>query len=192
MAFARKSLSHTSALVIVAISSLAFVAGCTSFKEPNEKNFKTALNEYYSAHDDCLFTNTLRFPYETSRSDESGAGSKGMDALTASDLMKRQEGKLIGVNRYILTPAGERAGGRFCYGHREVTAVPSFTPPESVNGQPTTTVTYRYVMHDLPLWANTDEMRAAFPTLAKSTSADPQDSAKLQLTINGWVIADAH
>jgi hypothetical protein len=186
------SLSRISALTILTIGSIASVTGCTSFKEPNEKNFKIALNEYYSAHDDCLFTNTLRFPYETSRSDESGAGSKGMDALTASDLMKRQEGKLIGVNRYILTPAGERAGGRFCYGHREVTAVPSFSPPESVNGQQTTTVTYRYAMRDLPLWAQTDAMRAAFPALAKSTSADPQDTAKLQLTINGWVVADNH
>ena len=113
-----------------------------------------------------------------------------MDALTASDLMKRQEAKGIGVNRYTLTPAGERAGGRFCYGHREVTAVPSFTPPVPVNGQPTTTVTYRYVMRDLPLWANTDAMRQAFPALAKSTSADPEDTAKLQLTINGWAMAD--
>ena len=125
------------------------------------------------------------------RSDESGAGSKGMDALTASDLMKRQEAVTIGVNRYTLTPAGERAGGRFCCSpSQKSTAVPSFTPPVTANGQQTTTVTYRYVMRDLPLWANTDAMRQAFPALAKSTSADPQDTAKLQLTINGWEIAD--
>jgi hypothetical protein len=190
MARTRTSIFHISALAFVAVSSIPFVVGCSSFKEPTEKNFKIALNEYYSAHDDCLFTNTLRFPYETSRSDESGAGSKGMDALTASNLMKRQEAKLIGVNRYVLTPAGERAGGRFCYGHREITAVPSFTPPATVNGLPSTTVTYRYAMRDLPLWANTDAMRAAFPTLARSTSSDPQDTAKLVLTINGWAMAD--
>jgi hypothetical protein len=190
MARTRTSLSHISAMAIVTIGSITFFTGCSNFKEPNEKNFKIALNAYYSHHDECLFTNTLRFPYETSRSDESGAGSKGMDALTDSNLMKRQEGKLIGVNRYELTPAGVRAGGRFCYGHREVTAVPSFTPPAPVNGQPTTTVIYRYVMRDLPLWANTDAMRAAFPALAKSTSADPQDTAKLVLTINGWAMAD--
>ena len=77
MARTRTSLSRISALAIVTISSITFVTGCSNFKEPNEKNFKSALNEYYSAHDDCLFTNTLRFPYETSRSDESGAGSKG-------------------------------------------------------------------------------------------------------------------
>src|SRR5271155_5118974 len=191
MASTRTSISPISALAIITIGSITFVAGCSSFKEPNEKNFLVALNAYYSAHDDCLFTDTLRFPYETSRSDESGAGSKGMDALTASDLMKRQEAKLIGVNRYILTPAGERAGGRFCYGHREITAVPSFTPPATVNGQQVATVIYRYRLADLPVWANTDAMRAAFPALAKGTSPDPEDTAKLELTINGWEIADS-
>jgi hypothetical protein len=182
----RLSLKQASALIAV----LALLDGCSSFKQPNEKNFMNALNAYYSHHDECLFTNTLRFPYETARSDQGIAGSKGMDALTASDLMKRQEAKLIGVNRYTLTPAGEHVGGRFCYGHREVTAVPDFTPPVTVNGQQETTVTYRYVLRDLPVWANTDAMRNAFPALAKSIGTDPQDTAKMQLTINGWEKAD--
>lgn len=171
---------------------LVSAIGCNSFKKPTEKNFMAALNAYYSHHDECLFTNTLRFPYETSRSDQSGGGAKGMDALTASDLMKRQEAKQIGVNRYTLTPAGERAGGRFCYGRREVTAVPSFTPPVTEDGQQTTTVTYLYKVSDLPIWADTQAMKNAFPALAKSTSANPTDTAKLQLTINGWAMADAH
>jgi hypothetical protein len=172
------------------IAMTVAISGCSNFKQPTEKNFMTALNAYYSHHDECLFTNTLRFPYETARNDQSGAGSKGMDALTASDLMKRQEAKQIGVNRYTLTPAGERAGGRFCCGHREVTAVPSFTPLVVVNGQQVTTVTYKYRLADMPVWADTDAMRAAFPVLAKSASPDAQDTAKMQLTINGWEIAD--
>ncbi len=178
------------AAALLCIYGLAM--GCSSFKQPNEKNFINALNAYYSHHDECLFTDTLRFPYETARNDQSGAGSKGMDALTASDLMKRQEAKLIGVNRYTLTPAGERAGGRFCYGHREIVAVPSFTPPVVVNGQQETTVTYRYRVADLPVWADTDAMRAAFPALAQAASSNPTDTAKLQLTINGWEIASNH
>jgi hypothetical protein len=194
MARTRTSLSRIPALAVFTLCSLAavigLVGGCSSsLKEPNEKNFMAALNAYYSTRDECLFPDTLRFPYETARSDQSPRGTKGMDALTASDLMKREEGKLVGVNRYILTPAGERAGGRFCYGHREITAVPSFTPPETVGSMPATTVTYRYVMRDLPMWAKTDQMRAAFPELAQSTSADPQATAKLVLTANGWKLA---
>jgi hypothetical protein len=176
--------------LIVFLGITTFLAGCSSFKQPNEKNFMNALNAYYSHHDECLFTDTLKFPYETAIKDQSGAGSKGMDALTDSLLMKRQEAKQIGVNRYTLTPAGERVGGRFCYGHREVLAVPNFTPPTTVNGHQITTVTYQYRLGDLPVWANTDAMRAAFPVLAKATSSDPQDTAKLELTINGWEIAD--
>jgi hypothetical protein len=175
---------------IVIFGMVSFLAGCSSFKQPTEKNFLPALNAYYSHHNECLFTNTLTFPYETAIKDQSGPGSKGMDALTDSLLMKRQEAKIIGVNRYTLTPAGERAGGRFCYGYRDVTAVPSFTPPVVVNGQPTTTVTYRYKLRDMPVWANTDAMRAAFPALAKSAAPDAEDTAKLELTINGWEMAD--
>ena len=177
-------------LATAVFTLVLILSGCSDFKQPTEKNFMTALNAYYSNHNECLFTNTLSFPYETARNDQSGAGSKGMDALTASDLMKRQEAKQIGVNRYTLTPAGERAGGRFCYGHREITGVPSFTPPQTVNGQQVTTVTYKYRLGDLPVWADTDAMKAAFPALAKGTSADPQDTAKMQLTINGWELAD--
>jgi hypothetical protein len=178
------------AFTVVILAIMSFAIGCSDFKKPTEKNFMTALSAYYDNHNECLFTNTISFPYETARNDQSGAGSKGMDALTASDLMKRQEAKAIGVNRYILTPAGVRAGGRFCYGHKEITGVPSFTPPESVNGVQTTTVTYTYRIGDLPVWANTDQMKAAFPALAKATAPNPQDTAKLQLTINGWVLAD--
>jgi hypothetical protein len=176
------------AFVSAAIAVL--VAGCSDFKKPNEQNFMNALNSYYSHHEECLFTNTLTFPYETAIKDQSGAGSKGMDALTGSLLMKRQEAKLIGVNRYTLTPAGERAGGRFCYGHREITGITSFTPPVPVNGLPTSTVVYRYVQRDVPIWADTDAMRAAFPALAKSVASDAHDTARLELTINGWALAN--
>jgi hypothetical protein len=172
------------------IGLIALAAGCSQSNQPNEKNFLAALNSYYADRNECLFTDTLRFPYETAIKDQSPTGSKGMDALTASDLMKRQEAKVIGVNRYTLTPAGERAGGRFCYGHREATAIVSFTPPSGPEGHQTTTVTYRYAIRDLPLWANTDAMRAAFPALAKSISGDPQDTTQLGLTANGWRVAE--
>jgi hypothetical protein len=176
--------------IIALIGFAGLLAGCSQNKQPNEKNFLTAINTYYADRNECLFTDTLRFPYETAIKDQSPTGSKGMDALTASDLMKRQEAKAIGVNRYTLTPAGERAGGRFCYGHREATAIVSFTPPVGPQDHQTTTVTYRYAIRDLPLWANTDAMRQAFPGLAKATSADPQDTTKLGLTSNGWQMAE--
>ena len=176
---------------VVAICLLIMgLAGCSSFKDANAKNFTNALNAYYSHHDECLFSNALQFPYEGSSSDKSIYGAKAMDALTASNMMKKQDGKLIGVNRYTLTPAGERAAGHFCYGSREVTAIDSFTPPADVDGHRVSTVTYHYVVRNVPVWAKTDAMRSAFPALAKSIAGDAQDTTKLELTINGWEKAD--
>jgi len=176
-------------LALALLGSVTF-PGCSDNKRPKAENFLAAINAYYATRDECLFTSTISFPYETAIKDQSPSGSKGMDALTDSGLMKRQEAKVIGVNRYTLTPAGERAGGRFCYGHREATAILNFTPPAGAEGHQTTTATYRYAIRDLPLWANTDEMRSAFPKLAKSTSGDPEDTAQLGLTMNGWQMAD--
>jgi hypothetical protein len=179
-------------LTLFAVAALAILAaGCSStIKKPTEQNFLNALNAYYSHHNECLFTNTLSFPYEVSRSDSGPAGAKGMDALTESLLMKRLEAKAINVNRYTLTPAGEHVGGRFCYGYREATSAPSFTPLTTENGMQTTTVTYHYKIRDLPIWADTAAMKAAFPAIAKATASDPTDTAKLELTINGWVMGD--
>ena len=175
---------------LLAVMLAVVLGGCTSFKDANAKNFTNALNAYYAHHDECLFTDSLHFPYEASSSDKSILGAKAMDALSASGMMDKQDGKLIGVNRYTLTPAGERAAGNFCYGHREVTTVDSLTPPADENGVRTSTATYHYVLRDVPVWAKTDKMRSAFPALAKETEASPQDTAKLQLTINGWEKAD--
>lgn len=176
--------------ILLSIALLSLASGCTSFKDASDKNFIGALNAYYSHHDECLFSNSVQFPYEASNSDKSIYGAKAFDALAGSGLMEKQDGKLIGVNRYTLTPAGQRAAGNFCYGHREVTSIASFTPPVMENGMKTTTVTYHYQVKDVPVWAKTEKMTAAFPALAKATSSDPQDTAKLQLTVNGWEKAD--
>jgi hypothetical protein len=184
----KKRTRRTCTLLALALT----FSGCSDVEKPAEKNFLTALNAYYGERHECLFNNTLSFPYETAIKDESPAGSKGLDALTASLLMKRQQGKLVGINRYTLTPAGEQAGGRFCYGRREATAIVSFTPPVMENGRQSTTVTYTYAIKDLPVWANTDTMRAAFPELAKATAPapalSPEDTMQLVLTPNGWAV----
>jgi len=114
-----------------------------------------------------------------------------MDALTDSDLMKRQEAKLIGVNRYTLTPAGERAGCRFCYGHREILSVPSFTPPLTVNGQQVTTVTYRYRLGDFAGMGEYRRDARRLSCIGKGHLIRSTGHCELQLTINGWEMADS-
>ena len=60
--------------------------------------------------------------------------------LTDAGLMTRLKDLQMHVARYTLNAAGNRYGPRFCYGHREVTGIVSFTPPGPRNGFTETTV----------------------------------------------------
>jgi len=82
-----------------------------------------------------------------------------MDSLTDAGLLTRLEDRDMHVDRYTLNLAGNRFAPRFCYGHREVTGIVSFTPPGPHNGFTETTVTYQYAMRDVPVWAGTDQAK---------------------------------
>ena len=167
------------------------LAGCSGFKAATPKNFTGALNAYYSNHDDCLFPSALRFPYEASTtSAEEDKNKKGLDALTAAGLLSSLEDRDIHVKRYQLTTFGKRVPPRFCYGHRVVTSIDSFTPPAVVNGLQTTQVNYHYKMMDVPGWVDSDQMRKTFPAFAKATAPDAQDHATLVLSQSGWHVPE--
>jgi hypothetical protein len=171
----------------LALVAGVLVAGCQDFKKPNTKNFTAALNYYYSQHDACLFPSAIRFPYEASTAaGEVDSHKKALDALTDAGLLKSLEDRDIHVKRYELTAYGQRIPPRFCYGHRVVTTIDGFTPPAPVDGVPASQVSYHYKMMDVPGWANSDEIRKAFPEFAKATSGDAQDQTKLVLTQYGW------
>jgi hypothetical protein len=167
------------------------LTACNSYKAASPENFTRAINAYYAENDDCLYPSALHFPYEVQAHELSPGQVKALDALTTAGLLKRGEEKDIQVKRYSLTPYGSsRVTGRFCYGHRQVTSIDSSTPPATVNGQQTTQVTYHYKMMDLPGWAQSDDMRATFPALAKDTADQPQDTVRLVLTVNGWRVPE--
>jgi hypothetical protein len=166
-----------------------FSAGCHSNVKLTDENLKKGLNAYYSNHNDCLFPSALRFPYEVSPGTDSKERSTQMEALADAGLVTRKEDKSIKVSVYSLTPIGERVGGRFCYGHREVTTIDSFTPPEKGDsGFIETKVTYHYQMRDVPVWAKTDKMQSAFPDMAKALSGQATGTAKLANAGVGWQV----
>src|SRR5579862_7124951 len=132
-------------------SIILLTAGCSSKTKPTDQNFMAGLNAYYASHSDCLFSSALRFPYEVSPGPTAKQEKQRMDALMNAGLMKVTEDKSIHVDVYALTAAGERAGGRFCYGHRQVTGIDSFTPPvKNASGMLESHVTYRYTIMDVP------------------------------------------
>ena len=183
----QKWLYHISTGIAVGI----LLAGCTGFKDPSPKNFTGALNAYYGNHDDCLFSSGIRFPYEASTTGaDADPRKKSLDALADAGLLKSLEDRDIHVKRYSLTPYGSRVPPRFCYGHRVVTSIDGFTPAAAVDGMKAMQVNYHYKMMDIPGWADSDQMRKAFPDYAKASSPDAQGQTTVVLTQNGWRVPE--
>jgi len=172
----------------LAVCAFLLIAGCgTDIKPTNEKLAK-GLNDYFETHSECLFPAPVRFPYEVSPGTDAKEEAQQMDALTHAGLLEKQVGAAIHIERYTLTPLGERVKGRFCYGHRQVTSVDSFTAPVKQNGFLETTVQYHAAMIDVPVWAKTDEMRAAFPKMATAISGPQPGQTTMQNAGAGWQV----
>ena len=169
-----------------AVVLVALAAGCNTGKSaPTPANFKLAINNHFLDHPDCLFSDT-RFPFETS----DPAKTKQMDTLVKSLLLDRSVESSIHVSRYTVAPAGTRYAPRFCFGHREVTSIDSFTPIAINDGFKETTVTYSYTMKEVPVWAISHDVQTAFPELARATTGPGTAKATLAQTPVGWQIPD--
>jgi hypothetical protein len=168
---------------------LAALGGCSnSADQPTDKNFIAALNAYYQDRNECLFPQGRQFPYEVAPGTGAKEGKAQMDSLMDAGMFTRLEDRDLHADSYSLTPIGKRYAPRFCYGHRVVTGIVSHTPPGPRNGFTETDVTYRYTMEDVPVWARTDKIEAAFPDLAKSLSDNATDQQTLANAGAGWQV----
>jgi hypothetical protein len=167
-------------------SLLMATAGCHSKTAPTPENFTTALNTHFLDHPDCLFPEAPRFPYETS----DPVKTKQMNTLVTNQLLTVEVERDIHVSRYTPTPTGERAAPRFCYGHRVVSSIDSSTPPAQANGFPETQVVYHYTMEEVPVWAKSTDVQAAFPTMAHDTSGTATDKATLARSAVDWQVPE--
>jgi hypothetical protein len=161
-------------------------AGCDSKSSATPENFIAGLNAHFADHPECLFPDPPIFPYETS----DPAKTKQMNTLVAAQLLTVEVERNIHASRYTATDVGARVAPSFCYGHRIVSTIDSFTPPAPANGFPETQVVYHYKMEEVPVWAKSDDMRAAFPAMALNTSGTASDHALLAGTITGWQVPD--
>ncbi len=165
---------------------LLVCAGCAPSKSaPTPANFTSAINAYFVDHHDCLLTN-IRFPYETTDKTE----TKQLDSLVKSLLLDKSVEASIHVSRYTVTTAGQRYAPRFCYGNREVTSIDASTPLTVVNGFRQTTVSYHYVIREVPVWAKSPEVLAAFPQMAEAISGTSSGKITLAQTTAGWQVPD--
>ena len=182
-----RTMRMTAGVGLAAVMVLA--GGCNTQNKPTPENFTKTLNAWFQDRSDCLFPQGHAWPYEVAPSPTAKEDKKEMDALTDAGLLTRLEDRSMNVERYSLNGlAGQRFAPRFCYGHREVTGIVNFTPPGPKDGFTETTVTYQYVMREVPVWANTDGVKAAFPQLAKSMGSAPTDQITLATVGAGWQV----
>jgi hypothetical protein len=173
-------------LAITALALAALASGCNSGKSaPTPSNFTLAINNHFLDHPDCLFSDT-RFPFETT----DPVKTKQLDSLVKSLLLDKSVESSIHVSRYTVTPTGTRYAPRFCYGHRQVTSIDGFTPIAVNQGFKETTVTYSYTMKEIPVWALSHDVQAAFPDMARATSSQVTAKATLAQTTVDWQVPD--
>ena len=173
-----------------AILLMVAIGGCTRKKtEASNENFQRAINAYFYNHrDECLFTTARKFPDEVKVHEKDEM--KSMDALSKAGLLTRTEDGAFQLVRYELTPLGTRATGRFCFGHRDVTSVDSFTPLRIEDKRKASDVTYHYRIVDAPVWAQDENLKKQFPELARKTSGNAEGKTTVMSAYEGWEVPD--
>jgi hypothetical protein len=185
--------------IIAIIATATFVAAGCHTNIVDKTAFETALNNYYASRQECLWSQSIKFPVQADTSNDSQ--TQQFDALTDAGLLKRTAGEkqrfLIGskqVNNYDLSDKGRATWtvdpaqpgyGNFCLGSPEVTSIDSYTP---ANNSSTSqySITYHYSV-SLPSWANTTEIKTAFPRAAHAGDGQ-QASATLAKSDDGWQV----
>ncbi len=173
-------------ILATTILGILILTGCNPKAKPTPANFTQALNAHFIDRSECLFVDT-RFPYATS----DPVKTKQMNTLVKSLLLDVSFEYAVHTSRYTPTTTGARYAPRFCYGHRTVTSIDTFTPPaKGASGFPETNITYHYKMEDVPVWAKSPDVQAAFPEMTAKTSGEATDKATLAQTLAGWQVPD--
>ena len=187
-------------LGLVVCGAMLMVGGCRS-NTVDQSAFKSAINDYYRGKPACLWSDPVKFPAQADTSNDEQ--TKGFDALTDAGMLTRTSAEkkrfLIGskqVNDYDISDKGRSVWtadasqpgyGNFCFGQREVTSIDGFTPPDTNATQ--YAVNYHYSVTGVPDWANSAEMKTAFPRLAAETSAQQTATATLVKSDKGWQVS---
>jgi hypothetical protein len=191
------SLAGCSAMLALA----GFVAGCHNTNMGDKVAFKSAIDDYFSTRQECVWHDPVKFPAQADTSNDNQ--TKGFDALTDAGLLKRSSAEkkrfLIGskqVSNYDISDTGRTTWttdptqpgyGNFCYGHREVTTIDGFAAKPDA-GENVYTVNFHYDVAHIPAWAATAEMKTAFPIIAADT-AEQAGTTTLTRAPNGWQVS---
>jgi len=188
------------ALAMVLTGLFACAIGCR--KQVDKAAFISAINKSYDGQHVCVWLEPTKLPAQTDPTKDEK--TRGYDALTDAGLLireyeeKKQSRVFIQINKYSLSDRGHSAwtpdpnhpdSGNFCFGHRSVDSIDSFTTGVNGSGSKTAEVNYHYSFADVPAWAKNQEVQTAFSSAgaALAHSQPGQDS----LVMNGttWQVA---
>ena len=186
-------------IIATVLAAAAFIVPGCHTNSVNASAFKSALNNYYASRQECLWSSPIKFPVQADSSNEDQ--TEQFDALTDAGLLNRTPGEkqrfLIGskqVNNYDLSDNGHSTWtvdpaqpgyGNFCLGNPDVSSIDSYAPNNDPNAAQFS-VTYRYAV-SLPSWANTPEIKTAFPRAARDSQGQ-EATATLLKSSNGWQV----
>jgi hypothetical protein len=188
-------------MVLAMAAMVGLSVGCKK-NTVDKEAFKSALNDYYKGQQDCLWSSPQKFPAQADTSNDEQ--TKGYDALVDAGLLTRSSAEkkrfLIGskqVNNYDLSDKGRSTWtadqtqpgyGNFCFGHASVVSIDSYSPSDPEATQ--FIVNYRYGITSLPDWANTTEMKTAYPKIVRQGSGAMMGSATLIKSNDHWTVSD--
>jgi hypothetical protein len=188
--------------LVSAAMTISFVITLIACKKTadNKPNFEASINSYYQSHPSCLWSSPQRLPIQIGHDDPKTAQ---FDALVDQGLLARTttEKKIIIIskreNNYDISDSGRNnwtsdpsqpGYGNFCYGHRTVSSIDSYTPTNDNPGAKTT-VQYHWKVTGVPAWASAAETQTAYPKIAANISDTAKAAnANLTNTPNGWVM----
>jgi hypothetical protein len=188
----------TGSAVVLGLIALMSTA-CNNGSE-TDMSYKAAINDHFKTLPVCIWSQPKKFPVQAATSDD--AKTEGYDALTQEGLLTRTtaEKKVLivtskQVNNYDLSEKGRTAWtpdssqpgyGNFCYGNREVTSIDNSTVGTNGEGAKTVVVSYHYQLANIASWANSLEMKTAYPGISSALGSNPSDNATLVMTGNHW------
>jgi len=186
------------AAAVCALASALLISGCQT-KYDRQVAFTAALNNYYSARQDCLFADPIQFPVAANTLSKNQKAQ--FDALVSAGLLQHQatpkadhkrhesskeEYALSNIGRLDWTADQARMGyGNFCFGNPQVNGIQNST--EMAGDTPTRyKVSYRDQVI-LPAWASEPQVEKAFPQIVKDSSGQTS-SATLVKSSSGWKV----
>jgi hypothetical protein len=207
---------HKSILLMLTV--LVALGGCSNEKKPSPTNFTKAINQYLAKHGQActFFAQTFPIDIPVPELKNKYGTAPQMAALEKAGLVRGSDTTAVirgmmgalgpsapkPVRHYELTDQGRKyfqtkpgafgQSGAFCYGHETVDSIVKWTEPAAMGPYTQSEVTYTYRIADLAPWAKQSQVQQAFGDIRATVSGVSRagETAGLQLTNKGWGVPE--